>query len=162
MSPSITADSTLDLEDIRDQVMTAAQAASDKKASEIVILEVGPLVGITDFFMLLSASNERLLSSVVDAVEDQLRIDHRRKPIGREGKSESGWIVLDFGDFVVHAFTVEQRAVYDLERLWGDAPRHEFVDPATPRDAAIERRSRCGRAGETDLSPDGVTAGNRC
>ncbi len=132
MSPSteLTTDAVSDLEHIRGQVMTAAQAASDKKASEIVILEVGPLVGITDFFLLLSASNERLLSSVVDEVEDRLRIEHRRKPIGREGQSDSGWIVVDFGDFVVHAFTSAQRDVYDLERLWSDAPRHEFEDTA--------------------------------
>jgi ribosome-associated protein len=115
---------------IRDQVLTAAQAASDKKATDIAILEVGPLVGITDYFVLLSTSNDRQLSSAVDEVEDMLRTVHRRKPIGREGKPGAGWVVLDFGDFVVHAFTADQRATYDLERLWSDAPRVEFVDAA--------------------------------
>jgi ribosome-associated protein len=117
-----------DLDAIRDQVMTAAAAASDKLASDIVILEVGPLVGITDFFLVLSTSNDRQLSSAVDEVEHQLRTAHRRKPIGREGEASAGWVVLDYGDFVVHAFTAAQRSVYDLERLWSDAPRTEFVD----------------------------------
>ncbi len=128
----LTADLTDDVDVIRAQVLTAAQAASDKRATDIVILEVGPLVGITDYFMLLSTSNDRQLSSAVDEVETLLRTKHRRKPIGREGQAASGWIVLDFGDFVVHAFTAAQRAVYDLERLWGDAGRVPFVDAALP------------------------------
>ena len=118
-----------DLDAIRDQVLTAAAAASAKKATEIAILAVGPLLGITDYFLLLSTSNERQLGAALDEVEGRLRTEHGRKPIGREGQQDAGWVCLDFGDFVVHAFTAEQRAVYDLERLWGDAERVPFSDP---------------------------------
>lgn len=121
-----------DTDVIRDQVLGAAAAASSKNAADIAILEVGPLLGITDYFVLLSAANDRQLGAVVDEVEAALRTGHARKPIGREGRQDSGWVVLDYGDFVVHAFTAEQRAVYDLERLWRDAGRVPFTDPALP------------------------------
>ncbi|HUG84674.1 MAG TPA: ribosome silencing factor [Euzebya sp.] len=121
-----------DLDAIRDQVLTAAAAAGSKKASEIAILAVGPLLGITDFFLLLSTGNERQLSAALDEVEGKLRTAHGRKPMGREGQTDAGWVVLDYGDFVVHAFTAEQRAVYDLERLWSDAERVPFIDAEGP------------------------------
>ncbi|CAN5429414.1 ribosome silencing factor [soil metagenome] len=121
-----------DLDAIRAQVLTAATAASSRKATDIAILEVGPLLGITDYFLLLSTGNERQLDAALDELEGRLRIEHRRKPIGREGLKESGWVVLDYGDFVVHGFTTEQRAVYDLERLWRDAGRVPFTDPESP------------------------------
>jgi ribosome-associated protein len=128
----VSTDTVPDLDAIRAQVLTAATAANSKKATDIAILEVGPLLGITDYFVLLSASNERLLSAVLDEVEGQLRTQHERKPMAREGQKESGWVVLDYGDFVVHAFTAEQRSVYDLERLWRDAGRVPFTEPAEP------------------------------
>ncbi len=96
----------------------------------MAILDVGPLLGITDFFLLMSASNERQLSAAVDEVEAKLLETHGRKPLGREGTAEAGWLVRDFGDFVLHAFTTEQRELYGLERLWADAPRTPFADPA--------------------------------
>lgn len=133
--PTSTPDSTTidpDLARIRDQVLTAAEAASDKLATNVSILEVGQLLGITDYFLLFSTTNDRQLGSAVDEVEHKLREEHSRKPLSREGQKESGWVVLDFGDFVVHAFTAEQRDVYDLERLWGDAPRVPFVDDSAP------------------------------
>jgi ribosome-associated protein len=125
----------IDLDAIRDQVLDAAVAASGKKATDIAILAVGPLLGITDFFLLLSTANDRQLKAAVEQVEEALHRDHRRKPMGREGQAEHGWVVLDYGDFVVHAFTAEQRDVYDLERLWSDAERVPFTDPALPSEA---------------------------
>ena len=122
----------VDLEAIRAQVLTGATAASSKNASDVVVLDVGPLLGITDFFLLISTSNERQLGAAVEEIEAQLRQQHGRKPIGREGTTDAGWIVRDFGDFVVHAFTAEQRQVYGLERLWSDAPRTDIADPAIP------------------------------
>jgi ribosome-associated protein len=121
-----------DVDVIRDQVQTAAAAAGEKKATDIVALEVGPLVGITDFFLLLSTANDRQLKAALEEVEEALRTDHGRKPIGREGEPAAGWVVLDYGDFVVHAFTTATRELYDLERLWSDAPRTPFTDPAVP------------------------------
>ena len=98
-------------------------------------MDLGELLGITDFFVLVSAANDRQLRSVVDEVERQTR-EHGRKPRRREGTPETGWILLDYGDVIVHAFTEEQRAYYALERLWSDAPVVEFVDPAQPAAAS--------------------------
>ena len=128
----LTADPASDVDVIREQVLSAATAASGKSATDIALLEVGPLVGITDYFVLLSTTTDRQLNAALDAVEGTLRTDHGRKPIGREGEAQAGWVVLDYGDFVVHAFTAATRAVYDLERLWSDAPRIPFTDPALP------------------------------
>ena len=113
-------------------MLAAADAASGKKAGDIVILEVGPLVGITDYFVLLSAGNDRLLGAVLEELEAKLHRDHGRRPISREGEKEAGWVVLDYGDYVVHAFTTPQCQHYDLERLWSDAPRLPWFEPVSP------------------------------
>lgn len=117
--------STVDTSESRALALAAAHAAADKKASDIRILDLGELLGITDFFVLASAANERQLGTVADEVERALR-DSGRKPRRREGTKDTGWMLLDYGDIVVHAFTEEQRAFYSLERLWGDAPIVEF------------------------------------
>jgi ribosome-associated protein len=72
--------------------------------------------------VLVSAGNERQLGTIVEEIERQLAVRLARKPLRREGEPDTGWIVLDYGDVVVHAFTEEQRRFYDLERLWSDAP----------------------------------------
>lgn len=101
--------------------VAAAAAADEKKATEIRILEVGELLGITDYFVLASAANDRQLGTVVEAIEERLK-EQERSPRRREGTKQTGWMLLDYGDIVVHAFTLEQRRYYDLERLWSDAP----------------------------------------
>lgn len=106
---------------------SAAQAAADKKAEDIRILDIGDLIGIADFFVLLSARNERQLGTVIEAIEERLRRDDLR-PIRREGAKESGWVIIDYGSVVVHAFSEEQRRFYGLERLWSDAPELEFSE----------------------------------
>ena len=109
--------------------MAAAGAAADKKATNIQILDLGELLGITDFFVLVSASNPRQLRTIVDEVQRKTS-ETGRKPRRREGTTDTGWMLLDYGDVVIHAFTEEQREYYALERLWGDAPRVPFTDPA--------------------------------
>lgn len=99
----------------------AAAAAAAKLAQDVVILDVGELLGITDHFVLASARSDRQLGTVVDEVESRLRA-HARRPRRREGTKDSGWVLLDYGDVVVHVFTTETREYYDLERLWADAP----------------------------------------
>ena len=79
--------------------------------------------------MLVSASNERQLGTVVDEVQRQAS-EQGRKPRRREGTTDTGWMLLDYGDVIVHAFTEEQRAYYSLERLWSDAPVVPFTEPA--------------------------------
>lgn len=98
-------------------------------------MDIGELLGITDYFVLLSAANDRQLRSVVDEIERKTR-EEGRKPRRREGTPETGWLLLDYGDIVVHAFTEEQRAYYALERLWGDAGVVPFEDSAQPAAAS--------------------------
>jgi ribosome-associated protein len=80
--------------------------------------------------VLASASNDRQLGTVVEEVERRLKQSLSRAPLRREGTKDTGWMVLDYGDIVVHAFTQEQRSFYDLERLWSDAPQVPVPDPA--------------------------------
>jgi ribosome-associated protein len=91
---------------------------------------MGDLLGITDYFVIASASNDRLLGTVVDEVQFRLKTVGGVAPRRREGQKETGWMLLDYGMLVVHVFTEEQRAFYDLERLWSDAPTTSFVEPA--------------------------------
>jgi len=116
-------------------VHAAARAASDKLAQQIIAFDVSEQLAITDAFVLCSASNERQVGSIVDEVEDKLR-EAGAKPIRREGQRDGRWVLLDYGDIVVHAFTEEQRRYYDLERLWSDAPVVPF-DEAAVRPAVV-------------------------
>ena len=79
--------------------------------------------------MLASARSDRQLGTVAEAVQEELQLKHARKPRRREGTRDTGWMLLDYGDVVVHAFTEEQRGFYDLERLWSDAPVVPFDNP---------------------------------
>jgi ribosome-associated protein len=105
---------------------TAARAADDKKAEHTIVLAVGDLLAITDYFVVTSASNRRLVRSIVDAVEEDVRAAHGRSPIRIEGLSEQQWVLIDYGDVVVHVFTDELRAYYEIERLYRDVPRVEW------------------------------------
>lgn len=83
------------------------------------------LLVITDIFVLASGNNRRQVQALIDAVEEALRLDDR-KPLRREGQDDAQWVLLDYGDIVVHVFDTPTRDYYDLERLWGDAPRLDF------------------------------------
>ena len=106
----------------RDVAIAAARAAADKQATDIVVLDVSKIIVITDHFVICSAGTQRQIRSVIDAVEASLR-DLGVKPMRREGEAEAGWWLLDYVDVVVHVFGEEERAYYDLERLWSDAPQ---------------------------------------
>ena len=101
-------------------------AALDKKAIEPVVLDVSELLQIVDYFVILSGSNRRQVESIIDAVEERLRLEGIR-PLRREGRDEAEWVLLDYGDLVVHVFLEEVRRFYDLEHLWSDAPRQTFA-----------------------------------
>lgn len=116
--------------------LAAAAAAADKKGHDIRILDLGELLGITDFFVLVSAGNERQLGTIADEIQRRLKVDTERAPRRREGTKDTGWLLLDYGDVVVHAFTAEQRSYYDLERLWSDAPKVPFDELAAAEAAA--------------------------
>jgi ribosome-associated protein len=102
-------------------VQIAALAASDKLALQVVAYDVSEAIAITDAFLLASASNERQVKAIVDEVEDKLR-DAGAKPIRREGHREGRWVLLDYGEIVVHVQHEEERMFYALERLWSDCP----------------------------------------
>jgi ribosome-associated protein len=102
-------------------VETAARAASDKLAENILSFDVSEQLVITDAFLLCSASNERQVKSIVDEVEDKLR-EIGAKPIRREGERDGRWVLIDYGEIVVHVQHEEERQFYALERLWRDCP----------------------------------------
>ena len=108
-------------------VTIAARAASDKLASQIVAFDVSEQLAITDAFVLASAGNERQVSAIVDEVEERLR-EHGAKPIRREGERDGRWVLLDYGDIVVHVQHEEERQFYALERLWRDCPSIALPD----------------------------------
>ena len=108
-------------------VRSAAQAASDKLAENIVAFDVSEQLVITDAFLLCSAPNDRQVRAVVDAIEDQLRaVD--TKPVRREGERDGRWVLLDYGEIVVHVQHEEERSFYALERLWRDCPLMTLPD----------------------------------
>ncbi len=113
-----------------DVAITAARAASDRKAEEIIALDVSERLVLTDVFLILSGSNERQVAAIVDAVEEALHV-RGVKAIRREGVREARWALLDFGDVIVHVQHAEDRLYYSLERLWSDCPVIEL--PADAR-----------------------------
>ena len=102
-------------------VRAAAEAASDKLATEIVAFDVSEQLVITDVVLLCSAANDRQVRAVVDEIEDRLR-ELGAKPVRREGERDGRWVLLDYADIVVHVQHSEERAFYALERLWRDCP----------------------------------------
>ena len=109
---------------------TAAQAASDKLADNILAFDVSEQLVITDVFVLCSATNDRQVKSIVDEVEDRLR-DIGAKPIRREGERDGRWVLIDYGDVVVHVQHEEERQFYALERLWRDCPLVDLPESVT-------------------------------
>jgi ribosome-associated protein len=101
--------------------IAAALAAADKLATDVVALDVSDQLVITDVFLLASAPNDRQVRSIVDAIEERL-LTLQVKPIRREGQREGRWVLLDFGELVVHVQHAEEREYYSLERLWRDCP----------------------------------------
>jgi ribosome-associated protein len=109
----------------------AVSAAADKKAQDIIVLDVSEQLVITDCFVIASAPNERQVQSIVDEVEERLRL-HGAKPTRREGTREGRWVLLDFVDVVVHVQHTEERGFYGLDRLWKDCPRIVFPEAVAP------------------------------
>jgi ribosome-associated protein len=119
-------------------VHTAARAASDKLAQHILAFDVSDQLAITDAFLLASATNDRQVKALVDEIEDKLR-DLGEKPIRREGERDGRWVLIDYGDVVVHVQHEEERQFYALERLWRDCP---LID--LPADVTAEAAGPAG------------------
>ena len=103
-------------------VAVTARAAADKLADDIVAFDVSDQLVITDAFVICSASNDRQVVAIVDAIEERARIELGQKPVRREGDRDARWVLLDFVDVVVHVQHVEERVYYSLERIWRDCP----------------------------------------
>ncbi|MDX6373351.1 MAG: ribosome-associated protein [Nocardioidaceae bacterium] len=112
-------------------IVEAARAASDKLAQQIIAFDVSEQLAITDAFLLASASNDRQVRSIVDEVEDRLR-EIGAKPIRREGERDGRWVLIDYGEIVVHVQHEEERQFYALERLWRDCPTIDFTPDDGP------------------------------
>jgi ribosome-associated protein len=120
---------------IESRVRLAVSAALDKKALDLDVLAVGKLTSIADYFVLASATSERQAQAIAENIESTLKEQMKVKPLLVEGTSPGRWVLLDFGDFIVHIFTEDVRRFYGLERLWGDAPNvtAEFTGEADRR-----------------------------
>lgn len=107
-------------------VTGAVEAARDKKAFDVVVLDLRKAGGFTDYFIICSGGNPRQINAIADGIEEKLKQDFGERPALVEGLEKSEWILLDYFNFVVHVFSRECRNFYALERLWGSAQRHEF------------------------------------
>lgn len=119
---------------VANRVLSAALAAQDKLAENIVALEVGERLGIADVFLIATGGSERQVEAIAEAIEDVLRIEHNELPLRREGRGTGRWLLVDYGDIVVHVQHEEDRAFYALDRLWSDCPRVELpgVEQSSP------------------------------
>ena len=109
----------------RELVVTAARAAADKLATDVIAFDVSEQLAITDAFVIASGANDRQVRAIVDAVLDTLRANDA-KPIRREGERDARWVLIDYGEIVAHVMHAEERQFYALERLWRDCPTIEL------------------------------------
>lgn len=101
----------------------AAMAADKKKATDIVMLDLRSISDVCDYFVIATAANRRMADSIIDEIEEKVRVNCDEKPYSIEGRESFHWILMDYGSVVVHVFDYETRKFYRLERLWGDAQR---------------------------------------
>jgi ribosome-associated protein len=118
-------------------VVAAAQAADDKQAHDVLVLDVGEVLSITGWFVICDAGNPRQVKAIAEAVQEGVVAAGGQKAFRVEGLDSLHWVLMDFGDFVVHVFLDEIRSYYELERLWSDVPRVDWQAEATPLDAAV-------------------------
>ena len=120
-------------EDSERLACTCAHLADGRKAEQIVVLNVGRLTFFTDYFVIATGRNDRQIKAIADEIHVQMRA-LGRPVVGIEGLPASGWVLIDLGDAIVHLFNSETRLIYDLELLWGEAPRIQWqtVPPLTP------------------------------
>jgi ribosome-associated protein len=117
-------------EDARWAVLAAAAAAA-KKGRDTVVLDVGQVLAITGYFVITSGANSRQVRTLAEEVEKQITDAGGPKPLRIEGLDDLSWVLLDYGDFVVHVFHDDTRAYYELERLWADVPRVDWESAAS-------------------------------
>jgi len=116
-------------DDVPDAALVAARAADAKLGHDTVVLDMHDLLVVTDAFVITTGANSRQVKTIVEEVERQVKEATGRSPWAVEGLRDLTWVLMDYGDVVVHVFGTEARAYYDLERLWGDAPRLALEGP---------------------------------
>jgi ribosome-associated protein len=116
-------------------VRAAARAAATKTDDDTVVLDVGEVLGLTSWFVITSGRNPRQVKAIVEEVEQQVVDAGGPKPLRVEGLDAREWVLMDYGDFVVHVFLDESRRFYDLERLWSDVPRLDWRSPEAEAEA---------------------------
>ena len=115
----------------KDEALAAAQVALDKKAEDVLLLEISNVVSYADFFLICSGRSVTQVKAISEAIEESFK-ERGIGPLHIEGRTEGRWILLDYDELIVHVFLEETRAFYDLERLWHDVPRTAFEEPAAP------------------------------
>ncbi len=118
---------TLTRRSLPPEVRLSVKAGQDKKAEDIVVLDLRDVSGFTDFFVIMAGNSSRQNTAIYESIEQELK-KSRVRPIGVEGRDQAEWILIDYGSFVVHVFSRQARGYYSLEKLWGDAPRLSFVE----------------------------------
>ncbi|MEU5538823.1 ribosome silencing factor [Streptomyces sp. NPDC020362] len=131
-------------------INTAAHAAADKLAHDVIAYDVSDVLSITDAFLLASAPNDRQVKAIVDEIEERLLKDLGIKPVRREGDRDSRWILLDYVDIVVHVQHSEERVFYALERLWKDCPEIELPADAKATRGKAEEHAKLQAAEAAD------------
>ena len=124
----------------REMALVAAKAADEKKASDILVQEVGELIGVTEYFVIVTASNNRQVNAIIDAIEEAIRKEAGIHPLHREETRDGSWELLDYGSVVVHVFQPETREYYRLEALWNDAPVIDLAAEAGLTDIQYSER----------------------
>jgi ribosome-associated protein len=122
--------------DSKKLALLCRELADDKKAEDIVVLDVRKVSSVTDYFVIASGTSEPHLRAIVNEIEDRLRDDHGVKPRAVDGTLQTSWVVLDFFDVIVHVMRHDLREKYDLETLWGDAPKVKPRKPAAKKKKA--------------------------
>ncbi len=115
-------------QEARDLACIAARIADAKQGNEILVLHVGEVLNITEYFVVVGASNRRLVRALVDDIEAQVKEQTGRSPLRMEGVKEQQWVLIDYGDVVVHVFLSEIRDFYEIERLYTDVPKIDWVE----------------------------------
>jgi ribosome-associated protein len=121
----VTITKRIDRDDVLEWAATAAAVADDKQGTDTLVLEVGAVLAITDFFVITSATNTRQVRTIADEIEKKLK-EVGVAPLRQEGRSDLTWVLLDYGDLVVHVFLEETRRFYDIERLYRDVPEIDW------------------------------------
>ncbi|MGI8668267.1 MAG: ribosome silencing factor [Aridibacter sp.] len=117
---------TTPFEEVDDEIKLALHLASEKKAVDTVVLDLREITSFTEFFVITSGTNQRQVQAIADEISEQLKKQMKFKAIRIEGYSTADWVLLDYGDFIVHIFNQKSREFYDLERLWRDAKKVEL------------------------------------